>query len=91
MADTGTDTQAAPTIAVRLVLFADLKRFLPKGHDGPLIFSLAPGATVSTLMAEAGVPEEDEITIGLNGDEAQLDATLKDGDEVVLFSPMEGG
>ncbi|MEX2228967.1 MAG: MoaD/ThiS family protein [Dehalococcoidia bacterium] len=85
------DTQAAQKIAVRLVLFADLKRFLPKGHDGPLTFSLAPGATVATLMAEAGVPEEGEITIGLNGDEAQLDSALSDGDEVVIFSPMEGG
>lgn len=85
------ETQAAPQIAVRLVLFADLKRFLPKGHAGPLLFSLEPGATVSALMAEAGVPEEDDITVGLNGDEAALDSTLKDGDEVVLFSPMEGG
>ena len=85
------DTQTTPKIAVRLVLFADLKRFLPKGHDGPLMFSLEPGATVAALMAEAGVPEEDEITIGLNGDEATLDSTLNEGDEVVLFSPMEGG
>jgi molybdopterin converting factor small subunit len=86
-----TEAQAAPRIDVRLVLFADLKRFLPKGHDGPLTFSLTPGATVAELLADAGVPEEDDITIGLNGDEAALESVLRDGDEVVLFSPMEGG
>ena len=85
------EAQAATGIGVRLVLFADLKRFLPQGIDGPLTFSLAPGATVAELMAEAGVPEEADITIGLNGDEAALESVLSDGDEVVLFSPMEGG
>jgi molybdopterin converting factor small subunit len=87
MAETGT----VPKIAVRLTLFADLKRFLPKGHNGPLSFSLDDGATVETLLAAAGIPAKEEITVGLNGDQGQRDSVLKDGDEVVLFSPMEGG
>jgi molybdopterin converting factor small subunit len=87
MAETGT----VPKIAVRLTLFADLKRFLPKGHSGPLSFSLDDGATVEALLAAAGIPANEQITVGLNGDQGQRDSVLKDGDEVVLFSPMEGG
>jgi len=86
-----TDVQAAPRITVRLTLFADLKRFLPKGQSGPLAYQLVPGATVSSLLAAAGIPTTEEITIGLNGDQGQLQSPLEDGDEVVLFSPMEGG
>lgn len=85
------EVQALPTISVRLTLFADLKRFQPKGQQGPLTFALAPGATVRSLLAVAGIPASEEITVGLNGDQGQRESPLKDGDEVVLFSPMEGG
>lgn len=86
-----TRTQTAATIHVRLALFADLKRFLPKGHDGPLDFALPAGATVEDLLAAAGIPAREEITVGLNGDQGQRTSVLSDGDDVVLFSPMEGG
>ncbi|MBA4179913.1 MAG: hypothetical protein C0506_04920 [Anaerolinea sp.] len=85
------EVQAMPAITVRLTLFADLKRFLPKGHHGPLTVSLQPEATVASLLNATGIPAGEEITIGLNGAQGGRDSTLKDGDEVVLFSPMEGG
>ena len=85
------ESATVPKIAVRLTLFADLKRFLAKGQNGPLSFSLEGGATVETLLAAVGIPAKEEITVGLNGDQGQRDSVLKDGDEVVLFSPMEGG
>lgn len=83
-------TMTAP-IAVRLTLFADLRRYLPRGHEGPLRLSLPPGATVADLLAAAGIPAEDEITAGRNGELAQRETVLQDGDDLVLFSPMEGG
>jgi molybdopterin converting factor small subunit len=86
-----TEARAASRIGVRLALFADLRRLLPAGHDGPLTFSLERGATVADLLAAAGVPEGGDITIGRNGEQVDRDALLADGDEVVLFSPMEGG
>lgn len=86
-----TDTSALPTIAVRLSLFADLRRYLPRGHEGPLELRLPQGATVADLIHAAGVPGREEITVGLNGDQGTRDSVLSDGDEVVLFSPMEGG
>ncbi|MGH2584879.1 MAG: MoaD/ThiS family protein [Dehalococcoidia bacterium] len=78
-------------ITVRVSLFADLRRFLPPGEDGPQTFTLPAGSTVADLLAAIGVPPEDEVTPGLNGELAQRDTALHDGDDLVLFSPMEGG
>ncbi len=85
------NSKATPRIAVRLTLFADLRRLLPNGHDGPLTVTLSRGATVADLMAAASVPADEDVTIGINGDQGARDSVLADGDEVVFFSPMEGG
>lgn len=85
------ETQTQPTVSVKLALFADLKRFLPKGQDGPQTFAIPQGGTVADLLEAAGIPEGEEITIGLNGEQGQRDSVLQEGDDVVLFSPMEGG
>ncbi|NJD65430.1 MAG: MoaD/ThiS family protein [Chloroflexi bacterium] len=84
-------TRATSSVAVRLTLFADLRRLLPNGHDGPLTITLPPGSTVADLMAAASVPPEEDVTIGINGDQGARDSVLADGDDVVFFSPMEGG
>ena len=86
-----TSTSGGRQISVRVSLFADLRRFLPPGHDGPLTFTLPAGATVSDLLAAIGIPAENEVTPGLNGELAHRDTPLHDGDDLVLFSPMEGG
>jgi len=78
-------------ICVRVTLFADLRRFLAKGQEGPQQFVLPAGTSIGTLLDQIGIPAEDETTAGLNGELAQRDTTLKDGDDLVLFSPMEGG
>jgi molybdopterin converting factor small subunit len=79
------------TIDVRVRLFADLRRFLPRGYDGPLSYTLHSGATVDELLAAVGIAKDAEVTAGLNGDLAQRQTVLSNGDELVLFSPMEGG
>jgi sulfur carrier protein ThiS len=78
-------------ITVRVSLFADLRRFLPPGQDGPQTYTLPAGATVADLLTTIGIPPEDEVTPGLNGELAQRETQLHDGDDLVLFSPMEGG
>jgi sulfur carrier protein ThiS len=78
-------------IRVRATLFADLRRFLPRGADGPRTYTLHAGATVAHLLAAIGIPAEDEVTVGLNGEQAARGTVLRDGDDAVLFSPMEGG
>lgn len=85
------ESQAAPTIAVRLTLFADLRRFEPRGSSGARSFAMPPGATVADLVEEAGIPPTEDITVGLNGERVSTMAILSDGDDVVLFSQMEGG
>ncbi len=84
-------TRANSSIAVRLTLFADLRRLLPKGHEGPLTITLPAGATVAELLAAAAVPPDEDVTVGINGEQGRRDSVLGDGDDIVLFSPMEGG
>jgi sulfur carrier protein ThiS len=81
------------TITVKVTLFADLRRYLAKGVTGPQPYTLPAGATVADLIALLGIPAGDaaEVTAGRNGDQAQHDDVLHDGDDLVLFSPMEGG
>jgi molybdopterin converting factor small subunit len=78
-------------ITVKVTLFADLRRYLRKGENGPLTVSLPGGATVADLIASFGIADAEEVTAGRNGDQATHDTVLHDGDEIVLFSPMEGG
>lgn len=81
----------AHQITVRVTLFADLRRFLPRGQEGAQTYTLPVGATVTDLLAAIGVPAEDEVTPGLNGELAARDTRLHEGDDIVFFSAMEGG
>lgn len=86
-----TPVSGAHRITVRVTLFADLRRFLPRGDEGAQMRSLPVGATVADLLAMFGIPAQDEVTVGQNGELAARDSVLHDGDDLVLFSPMEGG
>ena len=87
------DTQVDATIEVRLVLFADLRRVLPPGHEGQFTLVVPVGATVADLVAatELQFHPDEQLKAGINGEPSPLDTAVKAGDEVVLFSPMEGG
>ena len=61
-------------------LFADLRRFLHKGGDGPRRCLLPVGATVQNLLSLIRIRPDEEITAGLNGELAQRDAFLHDGE-----------
>jgi aldehyde:ferredoxin oxidoreductase len=90
MTPPGPRTDAA-TITVKAILFADLRRFLPRGADGPQRFTLPAGATVADLLAAIGVEAAYDVTVGVNGELADRDDVLPDGADVMLLSPMEGG
>ena len=79
------------TITVSVTFFADLRRFLPRGADGPQRYTLASGATMTDLLERIGISPGGEITTALDGELAPLDARLRDGADVMLLSPMEGG
>jgi sulfur carrier protein ThiS len=80
-----------PTISVTVTLFADLRRFLPPGVDGPHRRTVPAGSTVADLLAAIGIAADAEVTVGLDGELAERDAPLRDGADVMLLSPMEGG
>jgi len=73
------------------VFFADLRRFLPRGSDGPQRYSVPSGATAADLLAAIGVEADAEVTIAVNGELAGRDTPLREGVEVMLLNPMEGG
>ena len=79
------------SIAVSVTLFADLRRFLPRGADGTQRYTLSPGATVADLLAAVGVEPGAEVTAAVGGELARVDTPLYDGADVMLLSPMEGG
>lgn len=79
------------TIAVNVTLFADLRRYLPPGVDGPHRRTVPAGSTVADLLDAIGIPARTDLTVGLDGELADRDAPLRDGADVMLLSPMEGG
>ncbi len=74
-----------------VTFFADLRRFLPRGADGPQRYTVPEGATVADLLALIGIERGAEMTVAVDGELAERDAPLRDGADVMLLSPMEGG
>lgn len=79
------------TIGVTVTLFADLRRFLPPGVDGPHRRTVPEGSNVADLLAVIGIAPDVDITVGLDGELADRAAPLHEGADVMLLSPMEGG
>jgi len=78
-------------VTVKVIFFADLRRHLPKGADGPQPYTVPAGATVKHLMDKIGIEDREDITIAVDGDLADRETKLRDGAEVMLMNPMEGG
>ena len=78
-------------MTVTVTFFADLRRFLPRGVDGPQRYTLRERATVDDLLTVIGVAPNADVTIAIDGEQAAREALLHEGAEVMLLSPMEGG
>ena len=81
----------AAGVTVNVTFFADLRRFLPRGADGPQPYRVARGAVVADLLAAIGIAPDSETTVAVDGELASPDTPLRDGADVMLLSPMEGG
>ena len=79
------------SIAVTVTFFADLRRYLPRGAEGPQRYTVPAGSTIADLLTRIGVPRDAEITVGLDGELGRRDSPLHAGADVMLLSPMEGG
>jgi len=78
-------------VTVRVTFFADLRRFLPRGADGPQPYRVPEGSVVADLLAAIGIAPDSETTVAVDGELASRDTPLRDGADVMLLSPMEGG
>ena len=76
---------------VTVTFLADMRRFASSDESGIQAYTLAPGATAADLLSIIGIPSDAEITIGVDGELAARDTPLREGAEVLLVSPMEGG
>jgi len=78
-------------MTVSVTLFGDLRKYVSRGSPEVRSVPLAADSTVADLLRLVGVPAEEEVTPGLNGELAGRETVLHDGDVVLLFGPMEGG
>ena len=85
------DETNVATITVKVVFFADLRRFLPRGANGPQPYALSAGATIADLLEAIGIAPDTDLTAAVDGELADRGTKLHDGAEVMLLSPMEGG
>ena len=81
----------ARTVTVAVTFFADLRRFLPRGANGSPRYTLPEGATLADLLAAVGIDADYELTAAVDGELAERETPLRDGADVMLLSPMEGG
>ena len=81
----------ADAINVRVTLFGTLRGFAPDGAGGAMELRLPPGATIAQLREAVGLPATTEITVGVNGAQTDETASLRDGDQVMLFNALSGG
>jgi molybdopterin converting factor small subunit len=81
----------ARTIGVSVILSAGLRRLLPGSADGPQRHTLAAGATLGDLLVAIGITTATDVTAAVDGELAERGTPLRDGAEVMLLVPMEGG
>src|SRR5437773_1348489 len=82
---------SARAITVTVTFFADLRRFLPRGADGPQRYTLSGNATIADLLALIGVAPDADVTAAVDGELADRETALHEGADIMLLSPMEGG
>ena len=55
------------------------------------LFRERVATTATSLLALIGIPPDSEITVGVDGELGGRDTPLRDGADLMLLSPMEGG
>src|SRR4029450_11277474 len=84
-------TDSARAIAVTVTFFADLRRVLPRGADGPQRYPVSGHAPPAALLALIGIAPDADVPAAVDGELADRETVLHEGADVMLLSPMEGG
>ena len=77
-------------VIVKVSLHGDAHRYR-KGRSDPFEQELPDGATVQQLVDALGIDPAMPLTFGINGEMASREQPLRDGDTVMILTPMEGG
>ena len=75
---------------IEVELFGFLADYGPEGK-GEFQADLDSEATVGQLMEGIACPSDVPLMILVNGQRVEVSCTLKEGDEVFVFSPVAGG
>ena len=77
---------------VTIRLNASLRRYSPSDADGPsFALDLEDGATVAGAMSQLGIPDRQAQMVTVDGEQADVDTVLAQGQELSLFPPLAGG
>ena len=77
---------------VHVKLYAQLRAYHPgPNRSQPLPVELPDGATARGLAAQLQLPAALVRSAFVNGEQRDLDAPLRDGEQVSLLSPVVGG
>ena len=72
---------------VAISAFGDVERRVKNRHE----VELSETATIADLLRALELEAGPTLTVGVNGQLVALDSQLRDGDKVMLVTPMEGG
>ena len=75
---------------VRIRLYLTFKGRAPDG-ESPYLLELPDGATVDEALASLSIRSSEAKVVLINGRLSQGGATIKDGDHLTVFPPLEGG
>ena len=75
---------------VHVRCYTGMRRYAA-GNSGSFEIELAEGTDLQRLLDAMDVPSDIAPFMAVNGRKAAQDHRLRDGDEVVLFTHMEGG
>lgn len=74
---------------IHVKVIGPLKKYL--SHQEGIDLRPTHDILVDEAKRAAGIPPATQTSVVVNGRVAKLTAKLKDGDEVIFFSPMSGG
>ena len=79
-------------MTVTVHLHTTLQRPTPTGPLRRLDVALPAGSTLRELLDRLSIPRQDDsVLLVVNGRQADLENTLREGDEVHLIPPLSGG
>ena len=75
---------------IEIKLYSEMKCFAP-GEQTEFKLKMAPGSTVSDVLAKLKIPSNTQCVVLLNGRRA-IDSKILEADSIlVLFPPISGG